>query len=157
MFRPKGGETITNGTMSQTMSSSANTAATSTAGNVAFAVNNSAGTPTANLQNWQANSATVANVTPAGAFNSTVGYQVSGAATSGNYLRGNGTNFVSNTIQASDLPAVPLSGLATQATNTVVMNATGGTAVPTAMAMPTCTTGADLYNTTTRHAGPAFR
>lgn len=52
------------------------------------------------------------------------------------------------TIVAADLPAIPLSGLATQANDTVVMNATGATAVPTAVAMPTCTTGADLYNTT---------
>jgi len=44
---------------------------------------------------------------------------------------------------------IGLSSLATQATNTVVMNATGGTAAPTAVAMPTCTTGADLYNTST--------
>jgi hypothetical protein len=38
---------------------------------------------------------------------------------------------------------------ATQAADTVVMNATGSTAAPTAVAMPTCTTGANLYNTTT--------
>lgn len=44
---------------------------------------------------------------------------------------------------------IPLSNLATQAADTVVMNATGSTAAPTAVAMPTCTSGADLYNTTT--------
>lgn len=44
---------------------------------------------------------------------------------------------------------VPLSSLATQAADTVDMNATGGSASPTAVAMPTCTSGADLYNTTT--------
>ena len=38
-------------------------------------------------------------------INSVTGYQVNGAATSGNYLRGNGTNFVSSAIQAGDLPA----------------------------------------------------
>lgn len=38
--------------------------------------------------------------------NATTGFQVNGAATSGNYLRGNGTNFVSSTIQAGDLPLV---------------------------------------------------
>jgi hypothetical protein len=32
------------------------------------------------------------------------GYQVNGAAPSGQYLRGNGTNFVSSAIQASDIP-----------------------------------------------------
>lgn len=34
------------------------------------------------------------------------GYQINGAATSGNYLRGNGTNFVSSAIQAADVIAV---------------------------------------------------
>jgi len=47
------------------------------------------------------------------------------------------------------ITGLALSKLATQAADTVVMNATGGSAVPTAVAMPTCTTGADLYNTTT--------
>ena len=32
------------------------------------------------------------------------GYQIGGAATTGNYLRGNGTSFVSSAIQAGDLP-----------------------------------------------------
>lgn len=45
--------------------------------------------------------------------------------------------------------SVPLTSLATQAADTVVMNKTGGSAAPTAAAMPTCTTGADLYNTST--------
>ena len=39
--------------------------------------------------------------------------------------------------------------LNTQAADTVDMNATGSTAVPTAVAMPTCTSGSDLYNTST--------
>lgn len=47
-------------------------------------------------------------ITPAASFGSTVtvatGYQIAGAATSGNYLRGNGTNFVSAAIAAGDLP-----------------------------------------------------
>jgi hypothetical protein len=43
----------------------------------------------------------------------------------------------------------PFGGLASQAANTLLMNATGGSAVPNAVAMPTCTTGADLYNTAT--------
>lgn len=41
------------------------------------------------------------------------------------------------------------SALASQAADTVVMNATGGSAAPTAVAMPTCTTGAVLYSTAT--------
>src|SRR5208337_234236 len=39
--------------------------------------------------------------------------------------------------------------LAAQNADTVVINATGGSAAPTAVAMPTCTSGADLYNTST--------
>jgi hypothetical protein len=35
----------------------------------------------------------------------TAGYRIANGAASGNYLRGNGTNFVSNTIQAADLPS----------------------------------------------------
>jgi len=45
--------------------------------------------------------------------------------------------------------AVVLTDLATQAADTVLMNASGSTAGPTAYAMPTCTSGADLYNTST--------
>ena len=41
----------------------------------------------------------------AGDINTNTGFTISGAATSGNYLRGNGSNFVSSTIQASDIPA----------------------------------------------------
>jgi hypothetical protein len=36
--------------------------------------------------------------------NALTGYRVNGAATSGNYLRGNGTNFVSGAVQDADLP-----------------------------------------------------
>ncbi len=46
-------------------------------------------------------------------INAVTGYQVNGAATTANYLRGNGTNFVSSTIQAGDIPAlayVPYTG-----------------------------------------------
>jgi hypothetical protein len=41
----------------------------------------------------------------AGNINSSVGFTIAGAATSGNFLRGNGTNFVSSPIQAGDVPA----------------------------------------------------
>ena len=37
--------------------------------------------------------------------NSTSGYRIAGAAASGNYLRGDGTNFVSSAIQLADTPA----------------------------------------------------
>ena len=42
---------------------------------------------------------------------------------------------------ATDLPTIPLTGLASQAANTVVGNGTGSTAVPTALTMPSCSTG----------------
>jgi hypothetical protein len=40
-----------------------------------------------------------------GDINTSVGFTVAGAAALGNYLRGNGTNFVSSAIQATDIPA----------------------------------------------------
>jgi hypothetical protein len=46
---------------------------------------------------------TASGATVTGVVNATTGYQVNGAATTGNVLRGNGTNFVSAQLQASDL------------------------------------------------------
>ena len=40
-----------------------------------------------------------------GDINASTGYMVGGGAASGNYLRGNGTRFVSSAIQAADIPA----------------------------------------------------
>ncbi|OJV26252.1 MAG: hypothetical protein BGO32_02270 [Bacteroidetes bacterium 37-13] len=40
----------------------------------------------------------------AGDINTSTGYRIGGGAASGNYLRGNGTQFVSSSIQASDIP-----------------------------------------------------
>ena len=40
-----------------------------------------------------------------GVINSAAGYRIANAAATGNYLRGNGTNFVSSAIQAADLPS----------------------------------------------------
>jgi len=48
----------------------------------------------------------VGNLNITGYINSTVGYRQGGAATSGNYLRGNGTNFVSSAISAGDVPTL---------------------------------------------------
>ncbi|NCO05032.1 MAG: hypothetical protein GW939_02695, partial [Candidatus Magasanikbacteria bacterium] len=45
-----------------------------------------------------------------GTVNAVTGYKVNGAATTGNYLRGNGTNFVSSAIQAGDLPTITAAG-----------------------------------------------
>jgi hypothetical protein len=39
-----------------------------------------------------------------GSVNTPIGFQIGGAAASGNYLRGNGVNFVSSAIQVGDLP-----------------------------------------------------
>ena len=41
-----------------------------------------------------------------GVVNTSTGYRMAGAAASGNYLRGNGTNFVSSALQAADVAAV---------------------------------------------------
>lgn len=50
-----------------------------------------------------------------------------------------GTSYsASNAIPANFLAAIPLTGLATQAANTVLGNATGSTATPAALAMPSC-------------------
>lgn len=46
----------------------------------------------------------------AGVINANTGYRVGNAAASGNYLRGNGTNFVSSAIQTADLPTLPTHG-----------------------------------------------
>ena len=40
-----------------------------------------------------------------GVINSATGYEIANGAAAGNYLRGNGTNFVSSAIQAADLPS----------------------------------------------------
>jgi len=41
-----------------------------------------------------------------GIINATTGYRIANTATSGNYLRGNGTNFVSSAIQVADVPTL---------------------------------------------------
>ena len=76
------------------------------------------------------------------------GVPIGGSATptAANYLRGNGTYFTSSAIQAGD---VPLTGLATQAANTVVGNGTASSASPTALAMPSCSAAADALIWTT--------
>ncbi len=61
----------------------------------------------------------------AGVLNVGTGYRVGNAAASGNYLRGNGTNFVSNTIQAADVPTLNQNTSGTAATVTTNANMTG--------------------------------
>lgn len=60
----------------------------------------------------------------AGVLNVGVGFKIAGAATSGNYLRGNGTNFVGAPISAGDLPTITLTG-------DVTGSASGGTIAAT--------------------------
>ena len=68
-------------------------------------------------------------------INATTGYKVAGAATSGQYLRGNGTNFVSSAIQAADVPTLNqnTTGNAANVTGTVAVGngGTGSTTLPT--------------------------
>ena len=51
-------------------------------------------------------SAGAGTITTTGFVNSSTGYRVSNAAPSGNYLRGNGTNFVASGILAGDVPTL---------------------------------------------------
>lgn len=54
------------------------------------------------------------------------------------------------------LPAISLSALATQAANTIVANATGSTASPTAIAVPSCSTSSSALNWTTSGGASAI-
>lgn len=53
------------------------------------------------------------------------GFRVAGAATSGQYLRGNGTNFVSSAIQAADIPTLNQNTTGSAATLTTTRNIWG--------------------------------
>ena len=61
---------------------------------------------------------------------------------------GAGVAHFAGSTQAVTSSAVALTDLAAQAQDSIVMNEVSS-AAPTAVVMPTCTTGADLYNTTT--------
>jgi hypothetical protein len=75
----------------------------------------------------QLGNTSVTLISTSGAVNSNTGFRVSGAAASGNYLRGNGTNFVSSAIQSSDLPG-SFSGFANPPT-LIGLTTVNGTAV----------------------------
>lgn len=86
-------------------------------------------------------------------INALTGFQVNGAATSGNALRGNGTNFVSSALALSDLTGGPLSGtsgsiggsaLLAGACATGTVTVTGATTAMAAVASPAG--GADPSN-----------
>lgn len=53
-----------------------------------------------------------------GVLSTQVGYQIAGGATSGTFLRGNGTNFVQSTIQAGDITAAAMAHNMLSATHT---------------------------------------
>jgi hypothetical protein len=70
----------------------------------------------------------VASVLNAPTYNATIGYQVSGTAASGSYLRGNGTNFVSSGILVGDLPTgYPWSSLGNATGSLTLANSTFNT------------------------------
>lgn len=55
---------------------------------------------------WYGGTTNTMSLLPSGILNVVTGFRVNGAATSGQYLRGNGTNFVSSAIQAADIPTL---------------------------------------------------
>ncbi len=59
-----------------------------------------------------------------GTVNAVTGYKVNGAATAGNVLRGDGTNFVSSAIQAADVPTLNQSTTGNAATASAVTGLT---------------------------------
>lgn len=80
------------------------------------------------------------------------GYQVAGAATSANYLRGNGTNFVSSAIQADDMPVCSSSAFGACKVDGTTITATAGviTAVGAAATSIAVGTTTVTSGTTTR-------
>jgi hypothetical protein len=81
------------------------------------------------------------------------GFRINNTATSGQYLRGNGTRFVSSAIQAGDVPALNQNTTGTAANVTgIVAIANGGTGATTAAAARTglgaTTVGANVFTLT---------
>lgn len=74
------------------------------------------------------------------------------AKLNGNTPGGTCTNQFARSLSTSAVPtcaSIAPTDAAVQAADTLWMNPTGGSAAPAAVAMPACTTGADLYNTST--------
>jgi hypothetical protein len=72
---------------------------------------------------------TLLSVGSTGVVSVYTGYQINGAATTGTFLRGNGTNYVSSTIQTSDLPNLQgtyISNSPTSTTNNTIQPITSG-------------------------------
>src|SRR5262249_14266354 len=75
------------------------------------------------------------------------GFRIASAATSGHYLRGDGTNYVDGTIAVGDLP--------TGGADRILGNFSGATAAPTYGALLSCSTASSAltYNTATHAFG----
>lgn len=80
------------------------------------------------------------------ANSSGVGADIQATAAAGGVLRESGSTIGFGTVATAGIAnnAVTLAKLATQAANTVLANATSGAAVPTAFAMPSCSTNTGL-------------
>jgi hypothetical protein len=86
--------TTTSGTLAVTSAGALNLA-----GGAASTLNTAGNTLAVTSSNFNVSTGGVLNVVGGSA-----GYQIGGAATTGNYLRGNGTSFVSSAIQFADVP-----------------------------------------------------
>jgi hypothetical protein len=85
-------------------------------------------------------------------FDASTGFRVSGAATSGNYLRGNGTNFVSAAIAAADLPLGSSSAFGAVKVDNTTITASGGVITAVGAAATSISVG-----TTTISSGTSTR
>lgn len=119
-------------------------------------VTNSAGSLAMTIANAAVSYAKIANlgalaVMGRSANTSGVGADIQATAASDAVLRESGSTIGFGTIATGGIAAnaVTLAKLATQATNTVLGNATSGTAVPTALAVGTCSTAASALIWTT--------
>lgn len=92
------------------------------------------------------------------ANSSGVGADIQATAASDAVFRESGSTIGFGTIATAGIAnnAVTLAKLATQTANTTVGNATSGTAVPTALAMPSCSTASSALNYTTSAGASAW-
>jgi hypothetical protein len=92
------------------------------------------------------NNITTTTTVQGATVNATTGFQVGGGATSGHYLRGNGTNYVDSALLASDLSGTLFTLHASSGSNQNV--STGGT-VNILSGSANITTAASATNTVT--------
>jgi hypothetical protein len=100
------------------------------------------------------NTITTSTTLQGATVNATTGVQINGAAATGNYLRGNGTNFVSSALQASDLSGTLFTLHATSGSNQAVVSGNtvsilAGSANLTATASATDTVTVDIASSPT--------